>query len=414
MSSEQGVFGTAAAAMQKKHAGLAVVLLGLTVACSGKSETGAVGMPGAGGSASQAGSSNLAGSSSRAGATSVGNDTSLADFPSVYAAAACALYERCWKSFASALNESCESYFERLFSEQSLSNIEAAVNAGTVQYHPEALPACVTEIEQLACDSSQVPQCERLFVGTKQTGDDCNIDQECGADSECVPGAMCPGKCAKRGAVDAVCNSLSHCATTLKCVEPVAADGKCVLPVSAGKACSELLPCGGLLACIGVDTNDPQSTGTCQNRDALYSAGENEACSIAGRSTLCKPGLSCVFDASTASAGTCHAQLKPDASCQLALPEQCPSGQYCAITSAAGVTPRTGQCTKTPGLGEKCSSASVTYTGCQTGQFCDSTSELCTASKHLAETCTQNRECYSDHCGTDGTCVYPLDCEPPT
>jgi hypothetical protein len=387
--------------MQKKHAVLAVAVLGLAVACSGKSETGAVGTPGSGGS------------SSHPGSTSVGNDTPLGDFPSIYAAAACRLYDRCWKTLVSNLRESCETYFERLFTDQALSNIEIAVKAGTVQYHPEALPPCLAELEQLACDSARVPQCLQLFVGTKQTGADCNIDQECGSDSECLPGAMCPGKCAKRGGVDAVCNSVSHCAPELECVDLVAADGKCVVPVGAGKACNDLIPCGGLLDCIGVDTSDPQSMGTCQNRDAIYSASEHEPCSLSGLGTLCKLGLSCVFDQATGTAGTCQPQLGPDAPCQLALPEQCPSGQYCQITSAVGVTPRAGQCKKNPGVGEPCGSTSIN-TGCQPEQFCDNETELCAITKRLGEACTKNRECLSGHCGPSGTCIYPLDCEPPT
>jgi len=121
--------------------------------------------------------------------------------------------------------------------------------------------------------------------------------------------------------------------------------------------------------------------------------------------------LSCVFDTTTASGDTCHAQLAPNAPCQLALPEQCPSGQYCDITSATGVKPLTGQCTNMHGLGESCS-ASAVYTGCQPGQYCDSASALCAASKHQGEACSQNRDCLSNHCGSNGTCYYPLDCEP--
>jgi len=412
--------------MPKKHLVLGLAVWGLVAACSGKnSNSGAMGGAGGSGADGQAGAASHAGapahagasahagSASVAGSSSGGDDTVLGDFASVYTTAICRVYGRCWKTLVAALNEDCQNYLERLFREQALGNLEAAIEAGTVEYHPEALAGCVAALDQTACDATQLPPCEQLFVGTKQTGEDCSIDQECGYDSECLPGPACPGKCAKRGGIGAVCNSVNHCAQELECVEPASGDGKCVAPLGAGKACNAASPCGGLLDCIGVDTDDPQSMGTCQNRDAIYSASENEACSLTGVRQLCRPGLSCVFAETTAGLGTCQPPLAANAPCQLALPEQCPSGQYCKITSEAGVSPRTGLCTKTPGLGEACGAAGATYTGCDAEQYCDTASGVCAMAKHLGEACAQNHDCLSIHCGADGTCSYPLDCEPP-
>src|SRR5882672_8911821 len=98
--------------MQNKHAFVALSLLGLAAACSGKSTenqqpagAGTASMQptagaesSSGGSSSSAGSSSHGGSSSRGGAASVGPNTPIEQFTAVYASAACGLFERCWQT----------------------------------------------------------------------------------------------------------------------------------------------------------------------------------------------------------------------------------------------------------------------------------------------------------------------------
>jgi hypothetical protein len=341
----------------------------------------------------------------------------LERYPAAYAAALCQVIQRCWQTFGLSEQESCQSQLERELSEGSFANLSAAVSDGRVTYRPEAAGECLNATASSSCnDGLQIDpaNCKSVFTGTLKEGEDCTLDAECAPDRQCVVSDACPGKCGPFPAKGEPCSSSNRCQDGLSCL--VGFDsGVCQPPVQLDGMCSAAEPCVSFQYCQGLDRSDPQSTGVCRPRDERYSGAAGAACSIGGDSELCSPELVCVLDeGGNAVSGHCAARVEPGAACRLALPDQCPRGQFCKVSAAEeGAVPE-GICTRNPTAGEPCLfaiGANLLPAPCPKGLYCSTQTLRCEQGKHLGEACTESAACYSKHCASDGTCVAPLECE---
>jgi len=384
-------------------------------ACSGDTQHSSAngGAPGTAGTTGTAnagkGGQSSGGSSSHAGAATVGPNTPLDDFPQVYSDSICQLLTRCYSAVTTALSPDCSTFFERLFREQNFPAIATAVAEGRVQYHPEAVAACLDEVATGSCDIALLEFCPRVFVGSKTTGEACTLDLEC-VDQQCAVNGACPGACAPYAKLGAACTNENRCEPELTCQYD--ADGNtCASTAKLGETCSEAVRCRGYTTCSGLDTAVEGDTGVCANRADLYTTKLDEPCDFA-YGPFCEPSLVCTMRFEDGvSLGRCGPRVPSGSACALSSPDACPKTEYCRITSAAGVKPATGTCTPNPGLGEECRSDTYGIAPCPDDQFCNLDTKLCALSKHLDEACTIDDECYSNHCSAAGKCVTQLECE---
>lgn len=411
-----------------------VCLIAVAVACGGSKgrkdpeaepgdTAGASGLPSeVGGEANMGAKGGSGGTSSMPiggqaplGGTSGGLMT-LDGYPSAYAAALCQVIKRCWQTYGLLEQESCEASLERQLREGAFANLADAVDDGRIEYRPEAAGACLNATAAATCEDGlwiDPANCSGVFVGKLKLDEDCTLDAECGAELQCVVTDACPGKCGPFPGVGEACSAPNRCQPGLLCA--VSADaGVCQVPVAPGEPCSRTELCGTLQFCKGLNRSDPQDTGVCAPRDELYSGLLGDPCSLGGESGLCQPELVCVLDETEATtAGHCAERVGPGEACQLALPDQCPRGQFCKVTLAGEPATPAGECTANPKLGEPCLFEVGTSlpAPCPAAQYCDTRSLRCEAGKRLGEPCTSDAACYSRKCDTTGRCVAPLECE---
>jgi hypothetical protein len=388
--------------------------ISLYLAACGESQPGqkvTEGGDGAGASAGNGGASAGSGAT-QAGGSGTGDPTSLDAYPGQYAQAVCAVLERCWMSFSEGLTESCASYFERELREGDLSNVVAAVDDGRIEYHADRAQACFDALAATSCDegfSLAADDCEQVFVGSLEAGAPCTLDLECAGQAQCLVEASCPGTCGARAKEGETCTSANRCEVDLICQLELEA-GTCVAAGTRGDACSATQPCASLLRCAGLDRSDPNSTGTCEPLDSLYSGALDEPCGIGADRSLCEPGLVCVLESQGGMAvGVCQEGVASSAACQYALPDACPEREYCRIADTEAM-PLVGTCTPWPELGEECAYSDVLSAPCASEQHCSIESGLCEPGMQLGETCADNQDCFSRSC-IEGTCVALLECE---
>jgi hypothetical protein len=355
----------------------------------------------AGGSGSSA-----AGSSSGSGVPS-----SIDAYPALYAEAVCAVLERCWTAFTAELDVSCESYFERQTREGPFVHVAAAVADGRLQYHGEQAQGCFDAIVGVTCGEGLTlapDDCDGVLVGSLAIGEPCTLDAECTGEAQCLVDGSCPGVCGPRRKEGEACTTSNRCELDLIClISSGETDGTCVVPTrTEGGVCSSTQPCSGFFYCAGLDRGDPESTGTCQPPDDLYSGALNEACGIGGELVLCEPGLVCAIDSA---GGTCQQNVASGAACQYALPDACPTDEYCRIADPTAV-PYAGTCTPRPQLGEQCAYGPGLVAPCASDQYCGAETGACEQYKHLGEPCIENEACFSESC-VEGKCTAPLECE---
>jgi hypothetical protein len=253
------------------------------------------------------------------------------------------------------------------------------------------------------------PGCSEALTGKLGEGDDCTLDAECAPDLQCVVTSACPGKCGGFPDVGEPCAAPNRCKPGLLCAVS-AEGGVCQEPIAIGGTCSRTALCGPLQFCGGLDRSNPESTGICAPRDDLYSGIVGAACEVGGDAGLCRPELVCVLDDPTSTAKGHCAERVGSGACQLALPDQCPRGQFCKVGLGAGE----GTCTRNPQVGEPClfaPSEGALPGPCPAGTYCDTQSMKCEAGKRLGQECSSDAACYSKKCGESGTCVAPLECE---
>lgn len=394
--------------------GLLCGLVAVTLVACGGTDSNKGNSGGAGGATSGGASSGgtSAGGAPKGGSSAVGSDTPLADFPRVYAAALCRSFERCWTLFSDAAGgiDGCTALVERVATEDIYANLQKAVEAGRVTYHPSELPGCLQALDAASCDEFDQTTCAGLFTGTTATGEACELDEECAGDAQCLVQDSCPGSCGRRASAGQPCTEQNACDAGLKCVTSDDAQ-TCVNPVKLGESCGPSVPCAGLLYCKA-STTATDGTGTCVSRAVGHTGEEGASCDGFGVEPLCEPGLTCSFvQENGESVGRCSPRATSGGACTYSAPDACPEGEYCHIDTELGVKPAAGTCQPQPKLGETCRYGTIWTAPCaETALLCHPDTDVCAVGKHIGETCTAAGECFNGDC-TGGQCRSPLECE---
>lgn len=368
--------------------------LGLTcacaAACSGKSDDSAA--PSGGAGSGEAGGS--------AGIT-------LDALPDAYATAYCDVLERCFGPFYGLITayEDCEKLTAERLRQSGLDALSAAVAAGSVEYHTDAVQGCIDATEKKACaelDQRGSDACEAAITGTRAKGDACDLDEECVGSLICEVKDACPGTCVDRYAAGLPCGSDDQCADGLVCSQVTA---HCVKPPQEGEACGGGVEaqCDGGLLCKGEDKSKMQP-GSCVTADSVTLGDAGDACDPSTLA-LCKTGLSCVVTAvSPAVTWECKQPGASGAPCGIGLPEDCPVGEYCPVTTADVVAMTLeATCTPLPAAGAACATrpfdsleTCVPYARC-------AADGKCVNLRNLGESCATSDVCYTQRC-VNGAC----------
>ena len=175
-------------------------------------------------------------------------------------------------------------------------------------------------------------------------------------------------------------------------------------PAQAGHAClgGSEPECRAGLVCLGASDT---ASGVCADTAIVTSAKLGETCSFTEQK-LCEPGLSCRLATVTPATFTCQAKSKSGAACSVGIPEPCPLGEYCKTAAA---TPLDGLCAPLPGVAEACVTGGIHLVTCDIGLTC--VSATCRAVQENGGACTEDAECFSEHC-LAGTCQGDPFCTP--
>lgn len=351
------------------------------------------------------------------GAAGEGSGTggiALDALPDAYARAYCDVLERCFGAFYGLITayEDCEKLSAERLRQSGLDALSAAVAAGSVEYHAGEVQGCIDATENKAC--SELNQrgsaaCEAAVTGTRAKGEACELDEECEGSLICDVKDACPGKCVERYAAGIACGSDDQCADGLVCSQ---ATTHCVKPAAEGEACGGGVEaqCAAGLLCRGEDKGK-LTAGTCVAAESLALGGEGDACDPATLA-LCRTGLSCVVTAvAPAVTWECKKPGGEGATCGVGLPEDCPAGQYCPVTTADVLAMTLeAKCAPLPQAGAACAARPFdSLPACAPYERCASDGK-CIGLRDLGESCDSNDVCYSGRC-ENGACEPLGACE---
>jgi hypothetical protein len=332
----------------------------------------------------------------------------LEDLPAKYADAACAAYTACMGDLLEVFRpgEDCARALA-IKLEEELPALQEAIDAGRVTYDGSKVESCVNELSGFGCAEllNRAPDsCQAVTIGSLALGDDCTIDDECaGTDVFCDFDAACPGTCSKLGVQGDPCQRDSDCRSGLSCFNET---GSCVAPGKEGDLCQQGEPdCAPGFICLGEDS-EAKTPGSCVAIDEAFSGAVGDPCDLKTR--LCDIDASCEVKSVLPSLATeCAPKVKSGEACRVALPDQCPSDEYCDVPLAS----LSGTCKTKPKAGEPCAGAGFDPARapsiCEPGARCDM--GVCRALAHLGEQCSENDTCYSGRC-LDGACVASNAC----
>jgi hypothetical protein len=343
-------------------------------------------------------------SDSGGGASSVPID----DVPALYAAAACKAFESCVGSGVLSLFLRGESCTERTTAQiaDSLPKLKEGIDKKTVAYDGTKVKACVAAIEALGCAvaGEEPAECTAALDGTLAVGSDCSMDAECaGADTYCKTDASCPGKCAPRESVGGPCQRDDDCAAKLSCDKD---KNVCFAPAALGAACGgggKAPDCELGTFCIGSE-DQVKKTGTCKSLTDAFAGKEGDACYFADK-PLCAPDLRCIVQGAGVGGidAKCGKPYASGAACQLAIPDACPTDEYCKVPP----NQFSGTCTPRPKAGEPCAKQ-FEEDLCAANTRCDN--GTCRPLQALGGQCAYDAVCYSENCA-GGNCVVPGGCK---
>jgi hypothetical protein len=334
--------------------------------------------------------------------------------PETLADAYCTLTQRCDQGLSTngfvQAGEDCVLLTKKRLELNGLELLAAAVSEGRIEYHPELMQACHDAIMAQECQGMterDLPACEAAITGSGALGEPCKLSEECQGSLICDT-RVCPGTCAERYAEGTRCSVDAECADGLGC-DPYS--GACHQAVNVGEACEgdADLPCLPGLFCAK-EVKDAltlhRPAGTC----AYISRGQvggTPACD-ALQGLLCgvreiRGPAPCVLESLVEDSATWACADGLGDTCGLAIPEQCPDGQYCPVDSDAldrGVF--TATCTRLPVPGERCASRPLLGTilpSCAPYARCDS-SRTCTELGEVGAFCDDDEQCYTGYCAS--------------
>ena len=345
-----------------------------------------------------------------------GQEVPISEVPARFAAVFCAFTERCLGEvfLAQAFQgESCESQVSKEFEQSDFVLLEAGVDEGRLSYHPERLALCEEAFAEQGCESTLPGDdiCRSVFEGSVARGGACETDAECAGEAICASQDSCPGTCTEKANENGACSADADCAGGLRCgFTPEGGPNRvCRRPAQEGEPCegADATPCAGFLYC---DLDDSRVlAGTCRQLSTLPKAELGQSCDQ-DLASLCGSGLVCSVDSVLGEdlAMTCKpAQGVAGGPCTLAVPTDCPDGEYCPLTLEDyrnGTTQ--ANCLPLPVAGESCATGPKDGV-CGSGLRCDA--GVCVPRKSLGEPCAVADLCYSGQC-VDGVCAATAFC----
>ena len=330
--------------------------------------------------------------------------------PEVLAEAYCTLRQRCEQGLSTngfvMAGEDCVLLTKKRLELNGLELLAAAVSAGRIEYHPELMQACHDAITAQECQDTiqrDLPACEAAITGGAALGEPCKLSEECEGSLICDTHVSCPGTCAERYGEGVRCSVDADCADGFGCDFY---SGACKKTVNVGEACegaSNLQCLPGMFCAKDVEEvltmNRP--AGTCADISRGQPARTCDPLRglLCGANELQDPGR-CVLEslAESSAAWACVDGLGD--TCGLALPEQCPDGQYCPVDYDAldrGVL--TATCTRLPLPGEPCASRPLLPTilpWCAPYARCDN--RICRELGEVGASCSDDEQCYTGFC----------------
>lgn len=312
------------------------------------------------------------------GTNGSGSDgTPLSELPGVLAPAVCDTAAQCYGPLLDAVlgGNSCTGLFTKQLEQGEFSLLDGPVAKGTVKYDGTKVSDCVAAIKQRGCAifSTRLSTfCSSTLQGTVAAGQPCTLNAECTPGLFCKT-AACPGVCTSLLAESATCESSDQCQEGFTCDDVSSCQS-----TPCQKACKKS---------VGIDVT----------------AAEGDSCDPTTQK-LCQSGLVCA--AVSVAGGSAVFQCErpaTGATCHLAIPDACASGQFCVITPPS----LEGTCTPIPKAGEACGKPSPNDKRaiCAPGAVCDTAAGKCVAFQDLGGSCTANDQCYSKSCGDAGACV---------
>jgi hypothetical protein len=325
------------------------------------------------------------------------------DIPALFAQTVCSALETCLQGPVLLLDllggVPCVDLVTHQQTDRDLHWLAESIKAGRVLFRPARFADCLADLKAFGCEvrSRRLPQsCEDAIEGQVALHQACSIDYDCAGGAYCDKGLTtetCPGSCSTPQPEGLPCKASAECDDHLVCI-----GGSCVALLKEADSC-ETSACPPGLVCLG----KPGSR-KCQSLGA-YAGKLGDSCDAYG--PLCQAGLVCESQSASNTAGTCKKPVAKDADCKRALPNECPSTQYCKSAQSSSIARaqpgEVGICTDLPPDGGSCKVLS-----CAPGTVC--VNEICRAMKSLGDACTSADECYSQHCEL-GTCVPTLDCQ---
>jgi len=329
------------------------------------------------------------------------------DVPGLYAGAVCKAYESCFAGLLEVFlgGESCQANYQTALGDE-LPRIKQAIDDGKVVYDGTKVEGCLNAIEKRGCSLEGEPaECTAALDGTVEVGGDCEMDTECkGGDTYCKVAAACPGKCASKELAGGDCDGDDDCAAGLKCSEATA---KCIVPAALGQPCEgggTAPECQPGLFCLGSD-DDGKKPGACKTFEDGFSGKLGDPCFFDGK-PACTADLRCIVQSVDTTTGkivtACGAPFAAGAACKIAIPDGCPTDQYCKVPQNSF----DGTCTPRPAAGQACGKL-FDDDLCAAGARCEN--GTCRARQHLGAQCTVDDVCYSEHC-VGGACAPSGSC----
>ena len=289
-------------------------------------------------------------------------------------------------------DEDCEQSLTRVVENTMVAGIQQAEASGDLSYVATALPACLDAFAQLSCEDVAVgfpEECKAALDGLVGEGEPCSQSLECEQGLYCDI-SMCPGTCRQPLAAEEACGATDTCEPGLTCFEEV-----CTPLGREGEECGGgVLPeCLIGLLCVGDDEANA-APGSCFPAKDLFVLSANQPCSIGTNPpALCREGASCPVEL----APVCQATAESGGACRFALPDMCPAGEYCDLSS--------NLCAALPGPGDACAPGLLTKPACAAYLRC--VNNQCRPLGDNDDPCASNEECYSGYCA-EARCAAPL------
>lgn len=335
----------------------------------------------------------------------------LAELPSELSKALCQAEQTCSPFFYQIgfSNADCKDLLTAQLEQSTFAQIQIAIDAKKTNYDGLKARSCVSAVASGGCsvlDNDLPAVCREALSGTVPTGGECDIDAECSGLARCqIDGSTCPGTCAPLSSAGVACTRNDDCALGLICSS---ATSHCATPAAEGEQCEggSAEQCASGLLCIG-SSDEKKVAGKCATAAQALTQKEGESCSL-DEGPWCVQGLACVVDSVTPATYTCHDIAAAGGTCGIALPSECPTGQYCPLNFGDLVLGKlTANCAPLPIAGEACGPA-LAISRCAGNLVCNATTDaskpVCVERRELGQSCTSDELCISVHC-VAGACV---------